>query len=164
MQNFSIAIHGGAGTILKKDITAELEAAYSFTKKIILKVFYSYVTGDITTRTGNKDTTYNNLLRRPKSSAGLNLAAQVNKKLLISSNLVVTGKRKDAYFDNTSFSTVNTTLSSYALWDVYAEYAFCKNKLKLFTDLRNITGSKYTEVSGFSTLRFNGYGGIRFTF
>ncbi len=28
MQNFSIAIHGGAGTILKKDITAELEAAY----------------------------------------------------------------------------------------------------------------------------------------
>lgn len=28
MQNFSIAIHGGAGTILKKDLTAELEAAY----------------------------------------------------------------------------------------------------------------------------------------
>ena len=29
MQTFSIAIHGGAGTILKQDLTAELEAAYS---------------------------------------------------------------------------------------------------------------------------------------
>lgn len=29
MQTFSIAIHGGAGTILKQDMTAELEAAYS---------------------------------------------------------------------------------------------------------------------------------------
>jgi len=28
MQNFSIAIHGGAGTILKKDLTPDLEAAY----------------------------------------------------------------------------------------------------------------------------------------
>lgn len=28
MQQFSIAIHGGAGTILKKDLTPELEAAY----------------------------------------------------------------------------------------------------------------------------------------
>lgn len=28
MKNFSIAIHGGAGTILKEDMTAELEAAY----------------------------------------------------------------------------------------------------------------------------------------
>lgn len=29
MQTFSIAIHGGAGTILKKDLTPELEAAYN---------------------------------------------------------------------------------------------------------------------------------------
>jgi L-asparaginase / beta-aspartyl-peptidase len=29
MQTFSIAIHGGAGTILKQDMTAELESAYS---------------------------------------------------------------------------------------------------------------------------------------
>jgi hypothetical protein len=39
-----------------------------------------------------------------------------------------------------------------------------KNKLKLFADLRNITGSRYTEISGFNTLGFNGYGGIRFAF
>ena len=28
MQKISIAIHGGAGTILKEDMTAELEEAY----------------------------------------------------------------------------------------------------------------------------------------
>ena len=28
MQKFTIAIHGGAGTILKEDMTPELEAAY----------------------------------------------------------------------------------------------------------------------------------------
>ena len=32
------------------------------------------------------------------------------------------------------------------------------------TDFRNIAGSKYTEISGFNTLGFNGNGGIRFTF
>lgn len=148
----------------QKDHGVELEASFLFTKKIALKVFYSYVTGNITTKTGNKDTTYNNLLRRPKSSAGLNLSAQVNEKFYASTNLLFNGKRKDAYFDNTSFSTVSTTLSSYALLDLYAEYAFYKKRLKLFADLRNITRSKYTEVSGFNTLRFNGYSGIRFIF
>ena len=28
MQKFSIVVHGGAGTILKEDMTPELEAAY----------------------------------------------------------------------------------------------------------------------------------------
>ena len=74
------------------------------------------------------------------------------------------GKRHDAWFDNTTFATVYTTLKSYALWDIYAEYGFAKNKLKLFTDLRNLTGRNYTEISGFNTLGFNGYGGILFSF
>jgi vitamin B12 transporter len=55
-------------------------------------------------------------------------------------------------------------LDSYILLDVYAEYAFCKNKLKVFADLRNISDSKYSETAGFNTLGFNGYGGVRFNF
>lgn len=148
----------------QKDHGFELEATYRFAKAIMLKAFYSYVTGEITTKTGTKDTTYNNLLRRPKSSAGINLSASLKKHFLLSTNLQVTGKRKDSYYDNSTFSVVNTTLSAYALWDIYAEYGFCKDRLKVFTDLRNITNAKYTEISGFNTLRFNGYGGIRYTF
>ncbi|HWR32065.1 MAG TPA: TonB-dependent receptor [Chitinophagaceae bacterium] len=148
----------------QKDHGLELEAFYNVTKDIKVKAFYTFVTGEITTRKGGKDTTYNNLLRRPKSSGGLNISAKINKHFLLSSNFMVVGKRTDAYFDNSSFITVNTTLKSYALLDIYAEYAFIFNRLKVFADLRNITGSKYTEISGFSTLGFTGAGGIRFTF
>jgi vitamin B12 transporter len=148
----------------QKDHGFELEASYKITSTTTLKAFYTYTTGEITTRQAGKDTTYNNLLRRPKSSIGINLASQVSKNFFISTNLMSAGKRKDAYFDNTTFATVYTTLKSYVLWDIYAEYRFAKNKLKLFTDLRNIANSKYTEISGFKTLGFNGYGGILFSF
>lgn len=148
----------------QKDHGAELEAAYHFSGKVVLKTCYSYVTGRITTRTGGKDTSYNNLLRRPASSGCVSLSAAIKKHLLLSTSLLLTGKRTDSYYDNSSFSTVNTVLPAYALWDVYAEYAFFKDRLKIFADLRNITGTKYTEISGFSTLRFNGYGGVRYRF
>ncbi len=148
----------------QKDYGFELEASYKVAKNIALKTFYTYVTGEISTKKAGKDTTYNNLLRRPKSSIGINIASQVTNKFFLSTNLMSTGKRKDAYFDNTTFATVDVVLKSYALWDVYAEYAFTNNKLKLFIDLRNISSSQYTEISGFNTLGFNGYGGIRFSF
>jgi len=148
----------------QKDHGFELEASYKITTTTTFKAFYTYTTGEITTRQAGKDTTYNNLLRRPKSSIGINLASQLNKNFFISSNVMSVGKRKDAYFDNTTFTTVYTTLKSYVLWNIYAEYGLKKNKLKLFTDLRNITNSKYTEISGFNTLGFNGYGGILFSF
>ncbi|MEP7373442.1 MAG: TonB-dependent receptor [Chitinophagaceae bacterium] len=148
----------------QKDHGFELEASYKITSTTTLKAFYTYTTGEITTRQAGKDTTYDNLLRRPKSSIGINLASQVNKNFFISTNVLSAGKRKDAYFDNTTFSIVYTTLKSYALWDIYAEYSFIKKKLKVFADLRNITNSKYTEISGFNTLGFNGYGGVLFSF
>lgn len=148
----------------QKDHGFELEASYTVSKGTTVKAIYTYTTGEITTVKNNKDTTYNNLLRRPKSSVGLNLSSQLTSKLFISSNLQSIGKRNDAYFDNNTFATVNVTLKNYLLWDVYAEYSFLKSKLKAFADFRNITGSKYTEISGFNTLRFNCYGGIRFNF
>lgn len=148
----------------QKDHGAEAEAGYNFSNGISMKVFYTYVTGEITTLKGGKDTTYFNLLRRPKSSGGFNIAWKVNNRLQLNSNILFAGKREDAYFDNNTFTTVNVTLKSYALWDFYTEYAFPKYKLKLFADLRNITGTKYTEISGFNTLGLNGYGGVRFNF
>lgn len=148
----------------QKDKGVEWEASYKLSKKTTLKAFYSFVTGEITTQKNGKDTTYNNLLRRPKSSIGINLASQLSDNFFISANLMSVGKRKDAYFDNNTFETVNTTLKAYLLWDIYTAYTLLKNKLNLFLDLRNITNSQYTEISGFNTLGFNGHLGIRFAF
>ena len=104
------------------------------------------------------------MIRRPKHSIGANAGVRVTEKLFVSSNLSWFDKRKDAYFDGVTYQTVTVILDSYILLDVYAEYAFCKNKLKLFADLRNISDSKYSETAGFNTPGFNGYGGVRFNF
>src|SRR6187402_1003557 len=148
----------------QKDHGAELELSFKPTKNISLKTFYSFVDGKVTTVQNGKDTTYFNLIRRPKNSIGVNAGVRVTEKLFVSSNLSWFDKRKDAYFDGVTYQTVTVILDSYILLDVYAEYAFCKNKLKLFADLRNISDSKYSETAGFNTPGFNGYGGVRFNF
>ena len=148
----------------QKDHGAELELSFKPTKNISLKAFYSFVDGKITTVQNGKDTTYFNLIRRPKNSIGVNAGVRVTEKLFVSSNLSWFDKRKDAYFDAMTFQTVHVALDSYILLDVYIEYAFCKNRLKVFADLRNISDSKYSETAGFNTLGFNGYGGVRFNF
>ena len=148
----------------QKDHGAELELSFKPTKNISLKAFYSFVDGKITTVQNGKDTTYFNLIRRPKHSIGVYAGVRVTEKLFVSSNLSWFDKRKDAYFDGMTYQTVSVVLDSYILLDVYAEYAFCKNKLKVFADLRNVSDSKYSETAGFNTLGFNGYGGVRFNF
>lgn len=148
----------------QKDNGFELETGYTSAKGATLKLFYTYVTGEITTKKGNKDTTYNNLLRRPKSTLGFSLGGQLTSRFYASTSVLSIGKRNDTYFDTRFFSTVDVVLKRYALWDIYAEYNFKQNKVKLFADFKNITNSKFTEISGFNTLGFNAYGGLRFNF
>src|SRR6185503_4347833 len=148
----------------QKDHGAEFELTFKPTENIFIKGFYSFVDGEITTKQNGKDTTYFNLIRRPKHSAGLNAGIKPTDKFFVSTNLSWFGEREDAYFDAMTYQTVNVTLKSYVLLDVYVEYALCKNKIKVFADLRNIAGSKYNETAGFNTLGFNGYAGVRFNF
>ena len=145
----------------QEDNGAELETSLNFSKTT-LKLFYTYVTGQITTKSGSTDTTYFNLLRRPKHNLAFSAGRQFNDRIYISSNFLYVGKRQDAYFDMSTFQTVHVTLNSYALWDIYFEYQLLRNKLRLFIDLRNITDNKYVEAVGFNTLGFNGNGGVRF--
>ena len=148
----------------QEDYGFEWEATYNPDTKTSIRVLFSFTDGNITTQTpAGKDTTWFNLLRRPKSSFSINVGRQFTPSFYASANVSIIGKREDAYFDSNTFSTVPVTLKSYTLIDLYAEYAFSKKRLKLFTELRNITNTKYFEIAGFNTLRFNGYGGIRFT-
>ena len=148
----------------QKDHGLELELNFIPSSKLSIKGFYTYVAGKITTKKGITDTTYNNLLRRPKNSFGLNLGWQANNKLYFNTHLSVAGERKDSYYDNTTFSVVNTTLKSYALLDLYVEYSVYKNKLKIFSGIRNALNTQYTEISGFNTQPFNATFGLRYKF
>ncbi|MBN8687096.1 MAG: TonB-dependent receptor [Chitinophagales bacterium] len=146
------------------DYGVELEGSWQLNTNSSLRAWYTWVDGKISTVTNGKDTSYNNLLRRPRSSAGIQGSTRIGKRFLLNSNLQWNGKRRDSYYDNSSFSTVHATLDAYLLWNLYAEYGFSKNKLNVFADLRNITNSRYTEISGFTTARFNAYAGFRFQF
>ena len=133
----------------QKDYGVEFEASFKLSKNTTLKTYYTAVDGNINTKKSNgKDTSYSNLLRRPKNSLGINLSTKFSKNLSFTTNLNWFGPRSDAYYNSTTFKTDYVTLTGYALLDVYVEYAFNKHNLKAFVNARNITNTTYTEISG----------------
>ena len=143
------------------DYGAELEAGYSFSKQVSFKINYAYVDGKITQKLTAKDTTYYNLIRRPRHNIHLVGAYQVNKNLFISSSLQITGKRTD--YDYSSFPASAVNLDAYALWNLYAAYTLSNKKLSIFTDIKNITDKKdYYEVYGYNVQGINVTAGLRF--
>jgi vitamin B12 transporter len=144
----------------QNDQGIELESNVNLTTHLNFKLFYSYVNGKITTKNNGKDTTFFNLLRRPKNSLSTTLGYNF-RSAYVSVQVCSFGKRSDVYFDPTTFQSQAVTLKPYTLLNVYAEYGLLK-KLKLFADLRNILNKKYKEIYGYSAPRFNGYGGLRF--
>lgn len=145
----------------QNDNGVEIEPTLYFGKNLRIKLFYAYVDGKVTTQTNGKDSTYSNLIRRPKHSFGANIGYQLTPQFFISTQINSYGKRSDLYYDAVSFTQKPVSLSAYALWNAYAEYAFVKGKLKFFADVKNITNTKFTEVYGYSALGFNFTGGVR---
>ncbi len=149
----------------QKDYGVEFEASLKLSKNTTLRTYYTAVDGNINTKKSNgKDTSYSNLLRRPKNSLGINLSTKFSKNLSVTTNLNWFGPRSDAYYNSTTFKTDYVTLTGYALLDVYVEYAFNKHNLKAFVNARNITNTSFTEISGYNTLGRNIYGGVRINF
>lgn len=148
----------------QNDYGIELDGSLNLTNKIQAKAFYSYVNGEITTRQGSKDTTFFNLLRRPKNTLNFSIGTQITKSLYASLQLNNIGERKDVYFDPATYKSQSITLKSYTLINFYSEYGFAKNRLKLFADLRNLFDETYADIYGYNTAGFNAYGGFRFSF
>ena len=148
----------------QKDQGFELDGKINLGDKINIKAFYSYVDGEITTKVGGKDTTFFNLYRRPKQSLALTLGSQVGKSLYLSAQLNSVGKSLDLTFPPPTYAQTEVTLRSYVLINLYGEYAVVKNRLKVFADVRNVTGERYNEVYGYATPGVNAYGGIRVNF
>jgi vitamin B12 transporter len=141
----------------------EIEPTIQFNKQIKLSAYYSYVNGEVTTRgAGNKDTSYFNLLRRPKHSFGATLSYQITASFFVSTNAYNYGKRTDTDFGIWPAPAKEVILKSYFLWSIHAEYSVIKDKLVVFADGKNLLDKDYVEVLGYSTPGINFIGGIRF--
>ena len=147
----------------QNDNGVELEGGIRLKSNSNLRFTYTYVNGKISTINNGTDTSYFNLIRRPKHNLNVFADHQINSRLYISGTLNYVGNRTDITY-NSNFEQVELTLKSYLLANVYAEYAICKKNMRLFVDVRNLTNANYTEVYGFNTMGTNVTGGIRFSY
>jgi vitamin B12 transporter len=141
----------------QKDDGFELEFGFQPSAAINLNAFYAYVDGKITTPTG---TSYN-LFRRPKNSFGLNTAFKLSDQLSLNLIYKYTGDRKDRYFSNSTFLTVDANMPSYHMVDLYTQYK-ASGRFTLFADVKNLLDQKYIDFSGYTTKRLNFNAGFKF--
>lgn len=148
----------------QSDHGIELDGNLQLSDKLQVRAFYSYVTGNITTRQDSKDTTYFNLLRRPKSTFNLYVGSQLTEAFFISAQMNTVGKREDIYFDPVTFASSPVTLKSYVLLNLYAECNVLNTGVKFFADVRNVLDKDYMDIYGYNTAGLNAYGGVQFRF
>lgn len=146
----------------QKDHGGEVELNYTLNDNWKLSAWYAYVNGKITMKNeqSKTDSTYFNLFKRPKHSAGLSVSYQLSPGLFISADGKYTGRRKDLVFIGNTQQVKD--LDGYFLLNAYVQYVF-KKKYKAFISLHNITNSSYTETTGFATKGFNFEAGLRLT-
>ncbi len=145
------------------DHGTEAELTIHANKRFKVRTWYTYVTGQVTTKTPTGDTTFYNLIRRPKHAAGINLSYGISDKWKVSSFLQVIGTRTDLYFDLTTYSNKAANLEAYTLLDVSFQYQATKN-FELFFSGRNLFNTQYQEVYGYNTLGLTASGGLHVTF
>lgn len=143
----------------QNDFGVETELSYQVLPALLVKAQYAFVDGAVQTidATG-KDTSFFNLLRRPKHSYGLNISWQANPYWIVSASIQGFGKRTD--LDFFSFPASEVELKAYQLINFYTAYSF-KTGISVFTELRNIANTKFTEILGYSTQGFAMNAGVR---
>ncbi|MGX5820052.1 TonB-dependent receptor plug domain-containing protein [Chitinophaga lutea] len=147
----------------QNDKGLEVELGVHPAKGLDIRAFYTYNDGLVHTQTdGGKDTSYNNLARRPAHTGGVNIGYQVLPRVYVSTNIRYTGDRDDVYYAPGAFTSIAMPLDAYTLWDAYAEYRFSRGG-RLFINLNNIANNrKYWEIYGYTTQGFNLQTGISF--
>jgi vitamin B12 transporter len=136
----------------------EVEATVTPVDRFTFKASYTYVTGSIQQSRNGKDTSYYNLIRRPKHSFTALAGYQFTPQLYVALSAQHLGKRSDLYF---GMVTTPVDLKAYTLLNLYAEYKLMKNNLRLFADAKNLTDTDYMEVYGYNVMGINISGGFK---
>ncbi|MDX2302339.1 MAG: TonB-dependent receptor [Microscillaceae bacterium] len=148
----------------QEDYGLELDFSLKLDQKLRLRGNYSFIDGEVTTLNATEqDTSYYNLIRRPKHSFSLGLDYELHPRVFISVQGHYFGKRIDYFFNPENFYTAEEVdLDAYLLLNLYSEYRMADHRVVFFVDLKNILDTNYTEIYGYNTLGFNIQSGIRF--
>lgn len=128
----------------------ELEFRYK-PKQWDILANYTFLAGEERTQSRKtfNDTTYENLLRRPRHSFNVNIGFQPTSKLFASISLKSVSKR----FDTGGFMSEDVLLDGYSVVNAYTEYKL-KPAIKVFVDFQNITDKKFFDVRGYNSIPF----------
>lgn len=137
----------------------EFEAQGQF-DKLLVTANLTLLDGAITTQVAGRDTTYNNLFRRPKVQFNASAGYQITPRVLVNATVRSIGSRTDRFFGGVS--TSNVTLAGYTTVDLYAEGKLTP-QLRVYADVRNLFNEQYYDIYGYNTRGRNAMVGLRFT-
>jgi len=143
----------------QKDQGFEVELGFKPSAAVDLNAFYAHVNGEVTTPASQ----IFNLFRRPKDSFGLNAGIGISEQLSVNVIYKYTGDRKDRYFDNSTFKTIDSDMDAYNMLDLYAQYKPA-GRLTLFADVKNLLDESYIDFSGYTTKGLNFNAGFKLDF
>ncbi|WP_116106877.1 TonB-dependent receptor plug domain-containing protein [Lewinella sp. IMCC34191] len=148
-----------------RDRGVEVEGFTDLSARFRLDGNFTYVKGQLRSPDGSGGTTESDeFYRRPRTTGLLGLTYRANQAFSARLTAAYTGERPDIYYD-ANFSPVTLDLDPYLIVNLYAEYKLLENRnLSLFAEIRNLTDTDFTEVSGYSTLGITPRLGVAWTY
>ncbi|CAH0999102.1 Colicin I receptor [Neolewinella maritima] len=137
----------------QRDRGVELEAQALLSKRVAISGNLSYVKGRLKAinDTGGVTET-EDFPRRPRTTGFLGLTYTADSPFTARLSGTYVGERQDLIFDE-QFIPIRPDLDAYLVVNAYAEYKLLRDRsLTVFGEVRNLTDSKFVEVTGFSTL------------
>lgn len=137
----------------------EYEVSVQPTSMLSITGNYTYLTSEENTqsRVNFKDTTYTDLLRRPKHNININVSYQFSPSFYVS----VSGKYVSKRIDVGGYKKADIELDGYFLMNAYVEYEM-KKHFKFFADAQNITNQKFFDIRGYNAIPTMLQAGVRF--
>ncbi len=136
-----------------RDRGLEVEAFTALGTRLSADGNLTYVRGRMRTTDANSvPYEVTEFYRRPRFTGRLGLTFRGDKPFLARLSAQYTGERPDIFY-NAAFEAIPVQLEPYLLVNAYAEYKLLERRnLTVFGEVRNLTSTDFTEVTGFSTL------------
>lgn len=127
----------------------EVEPAWRPSEKLELSGYYALMDGEVTTRTTEGDSTFQDLIRKPRHAVGMTADWAPSERWSLQVRYRWYGRRDDRFFNLGTFVTENVSLDPYSLLDLYADYRFAEG-WRVFVNAQNLLDADYAEVFGYN--------------